>query len=67
MNRMKVREGESVAENVMLKTFMMIILRALTSPKIEAAPVQLSSVVIYSVALKSHLEVCGKGVRENGM
>ena len=56
---MKVHEGEGVAQKVMLKTFMMIILRALISSKIEVAPVQLSSVVIYIVALKIHLEVCG--------
>lgn len=59
MYRMKVHEGEGVAQKVTLKTFMMIILRALISSKIEVAPVQLSSVVIYIVALKIHLEVCG--------
>lgn len=34
MYRMKVHEGECVAQKVMLKTFMMIILRALISSEI---------------------------------
>ena len=59
MYRIKVHEGEGVAQKGMLKTLMMILLRALTSPKVEVAPEPLPSVAIYIVALKIHLGVCG--------
>ena len=54
-----MHEGEGVAQKGMLKTLMMILLRALTSPKVEVAPEPLPSVAIYIVALKIHLGVCG--------